>query len=918
MNRLRLFAVVAGAASIAALASAGPGRAAPARAPHHPAPHTAAPAPSRGAVQWVPSTHGNASGLVHYPGGAIARLAQRDPAAPGKFTAAVRAAERSTAEPSPAALTSPAVPLADQATIKGRVTDSQHDPLAGVEVEAFTGSSAEPIAATTTNPAGHYALALPAGNYVGTFDEFGLGAGDSTIHNVRLQPGAQVRVRVTDRAGHPLAGVGTYPEPVMPYVHSLTGGGLFFVEFTSSALTGSDGTFTFRGLPSDASLICFSTSDRRPTGGEHDALGYADRCSRRPIAPAPGSSSNFPTVQLSPAPGGTLSGVVTTANGDPIANVGVTADSPADGEFALTDSDGSYRITGLPPGSYRVCADTSEATGAPLLGHAPACHAGQVAVRPGAVSRADITLHRGGAITGVITGPTGAPLQGATVFATGSAHRNGHAFTDAEGRYRIIGLPSGQYRVCVDTSQATDPDNPTGDRVGCYQHKTPVTVHTGSTHGQIDVRLRLGGAIAGRVTDATGAGVADAEVDAASLPNFGGGGSAVTDSNGDYRITGLSPGSYEVCVSTFELAGGASEKCDHDGIDVQVGQTTDLDESLAPPPGRGSIAVTVRDEQGRKVQGADVAVLNPCHGRDQFLCASEPLFGHHGKAKVVASQVVDPGGRVQIDGRKPGNFAVCVFAYYGVTSAGAPPTGYTDRCAGHTFNVAVTASGTTRVHITLHPGGRVTGRITDSAGHPVSQAHVHVAHAAPTDYIDLFADFPLDLPGLLSPAQDAQTHAGGTFSIRGVRPGARKVCVFFPQASVYLGGCAKAPANVSANATTDLPDLPVRRSAAIAGVVKDAAGHPLPVAVVAVFTTGRRANFVDVEPVHGNGHYRTGALPAGRYFVCFVARHRVAECYRNVPWHIKHHPAPPAGAVKVRVRAGITTTGINAHLPRRK
>ncbi len=92
--------------------------------------------------------------------------------------------------------------------------------------------------------------------------------------------------------------------------------------------------------------------------------------------------------------------------------------------------------------------------------------------------------------------------------------------------------------------------------------------------------------------------------------------------------------------------------------------------------------MTVRDAQGRRVEGVDVGVLKPCgHHPDPFFCASEPLFGHAGHAKLVASQVDDNAGRALIDNRRPGTFAVCLFAYYGVTTASTAPNQVRDRCA---------------------------------------------------------------------------------------------------------------------------------------------------------------------------------------------------------------------------------------------
>jgi protocatechuate 3,4-dioxygenase beta subunit len=621
-------------------------------------------------------------------------------------------------------------------------------------------------------------------------------------------------------------------------------------------------------------------------------------------------------MQLSAAPAGTLTGVVTNGNGVPIANAEVDANGGIEGGSAITGDDGSYQISGLTPAAYRVCAYPIGLPASTGLGQRSGCRSGKVQVRRGRVTHTNVVLHRGGAITGTVTGPSGAPVSGVVVDTSGPKDRE-FGITDGDGHYRVSGLRTGSYHVCFETSDAVDPDQPAGDSSTCLDDSAPVAVRTGSVHAQVDAQLGPGGAVVGRVT---GFGSAPAEgvyVSAEPVSGHGPGGESVTDAHGAYRVRGLAPGRYELCFEILDPENlSISERCGPGTVDVQAGETSHFDRSLTPPASRGSIQVTVQDAAGVSVQGVDVAVLKPCGHSDPFGCPSEPVFGHSGTAKLVDSTMVDNAGRARSDGRKPGRYAVCLFAYYGVTTDGAPATGYSDRCAGQTFAVIVTAGATVRLHLTLHPGGRVDGRVTDPAGHPVANVRVHVSQSAPDDYIDALGDDPFDIPGILSPLMDTVTHKGGTFSIRGVRPGRQKVCARPEPGSNYFRRCAAHLVTVPAGATTRMSDLALRRAGAVSGVVRDASGHRLHPAAAAVFTEG--GDLVDAELVDTHGRYRVAGLPSGRYVVCFAAPHRVVDCYRNVRWHMKHHRLPPSEAEKVPVKAGHTTTGIDAKLGRRK
>jgi protocatechuate 3,4-dioxygenase beta subunit len=113
-----------------------------------------------------------------------------------------------------------------------------------------------------------------------------------------------------------------------------------------------------------------------------------------------------------------------------------------------TNENGEYLLENLPPGKYFVEANT------PLYLKEYYKEAANVkdatAVELGkstAVTGIDFTLSKGGSISGtVVDSTTGAPLAGANVTVWADAiGRRAHTFTDQDGKYKVAGLPEGEY-----------------------------------------------------------------------------------------------------------------------------------------------------------------------------------------------------------------------------------------------------------------------------------------------------------------------------------------------------------------------------------------------------------------------------------------------------------------------------------------
>jgi protocatechuate 3,4-dioxygenase beta subunit len=275
--------------------------------------------------------------------------------------------------------------------------------------------------------------------------------------------------------------------------------------------------------------------------------------------------------------------------------------SPA--SIATTDADGRYWITNLTAGSYRISV------------HAPAYvieeesrlsyeYGKTVTVGEGEeIVGVDFSLTRGGVITGKVTDEYGKPViaEGVGAFRLDRQGKRDKSVsggmlqwqTDDRGVYRIFGLEPGRYIVGVGAS-SEDTLQPLGNR-GSYRRTyhpsavdelkaTIIEVKPGSEVENVDIKLSRATksyAASGRVTDAeTGKPLPGVmigcDIAKAAGASFGMG-NAMTNSNGEFRIDGLSPNTYSAYVFNpgqselysdrvnFEIANG-----DVDGLEIKM------------------------------------------------------------------------------------------------------------------------------------------------------------------------------------------------------------------------------------------------------------------------------------------------------------------------------------------------------------
>ena len=171
--------------------------------------------------------------------------------------------------------------------------------------------------------------------------------------------------------------------------------------------------------------------------------------------------------------------------------------------------------------------------------------AGQPRDRP-----ADVTGTAG--ISGrVLTLAPRAPLSEVVVVARAeNGGGGGSAFTDADGRYAVSGLPAGRYTL---TAQKRGYVTLQFGQTRAFEQGTPLQLESGETLTGIDLQLPRGGVMTGRVLDQHGQSAVGVAVSAQryrfalgrwDLVSAGSGDR--TDDRGVYRLYGLPPGDYYV------------------------------------------------------------------------------------------------------------------------------------------------------------------------------------------------------------------------------------------------------------------------------------------------------------------------------------------------------------------------------------
>lgn len=407
--------------------------------------------------------------------------------------------------------------------------------------------------------------------------------------------------------------------------------------------------------------------------------------------------------------------------GGPIEGARVCA-HPATSSFntfcANTNSSGEYTIASVPGGSYRVDFEgKGEYLGQWFDGKASEIEAELVAVAEGAITAGiDAELVVGAAVEGVITDATSgdglANINACAEAADGNPYSFGCATTEADGHYRLVGIPTGEYKLRFEPKYGVgNPDYPTQYYPDVPNLGEGSTIHLtdGSTATGIDTAMHLGGTISGTVVnqaDEPVKGVLVCTYPAVGKGSFANcfGHRAETASDGTYTLHGIPSGEYKV--------------------DFFRGPANYLPQFYPDQKTRaGGTAITVSAPEA--VTGIDATV------QSGGTISGLVVEGHHfalGYAQVCASGVGGGGvycaqsksdGTYSINSLPSGEYLVEFASPNSGVDWPYIPTFYgqvTERANATPVHVSA-GSETSGIGAVVEKGGTISGQITDSISH---------------------------------------------------------------------------------------------------------------------------------------------------------------------------------------------------------
>ncbi len=596
--------------------------------------------------------------------------------------------------------------------------------------------------------------------------------------------------------------------------------------------------------------------------------------------------------------GGTISGTVTDANGEPLAGASIQVSAINDrGDYygyyygwAVSDDAGNYIVSGLGDGDYVVsiyyhgqnfsvnkwydnAATFEDATPVSVALGEDTSNINFVIESPTAF----------GSIAGTLSMEDGSPLQNAIVrlesIDTPGFYFFSYAYPDDNGSYVLDDVPVGTYRVVMEYWTNWFYDSIWYEQADNPEDATPVQVAENEQVNDINFVIPVAeGVISGVVTNVEGKPIANAYIQLNNAYRDDGTGSGVylwayanTDNNGAFTIEGLPDGEYIIsaffcyfyeCAQAWWPAAQYPEEAEPiviaDGISNPPSISFELDIRL----GDASISGNVSRNTGEVLEGALVSIAPYVDFNDPDSTGIDPDYPWVSEIQTYT----DSEGNYSFNYLPAGTYRLFSsywedgasgFAWYenatDIVDATPVDLGETQEVADINFALDVRSY-----------YGTLAGRVVRENDVPIERAYVEV-NAYYRNYDLDIAFYPSEWYGI--------TDANGAFEIGQLYEGEYMVSVYAQDA--YLAKTDSGEVEISyiqirGGEITEIDVTMITQQdgdAQIAGQVVNDQGDPLDISIIRAIPVTDDDAPAYTAIANEDGTYRFNNLPEGGYYV---------------------------------------------------
>jgi len=634
-----------------------------------------------------------------------------------------------------------------------------------------------------------------------------------------------------------------------------------------SSSTDADGAFEISGLGSELVAITASSGARAeeapPEDAPEDAAENAE-ASAPAKAKVPAATAHLDDVKpgttglkLTLVPGKAVRGRAIDDVGQPVAKFRISAvpidnTQPWDRERnAVKGSgdapDGHFELLGLHEGAWDVTATAKD--------HAKS--APHRVVIPRDTDAFDLVLPRTATVAGVVTDPSGAPVEHATVHIMRPEQERVFDYrmndpdvqTDKDGRFVLPNVPPGPQKI----SAAADG----------YADSELVAIEpvAGQSVTDLALALRRGGRIVGDVLDDEGHPRPGTTLNVQGMSTHSYQRSNA-DADGHFEIGSLAPGNYWISSqpSEKELAAATKPGEDQDAVAWARLQKT---ASVVVVEGETThVVLGGASRDGIRIHGTITCSGKPAAGW-MFWVMNEAGAGHSQQSGASDAQ-----GRYEVSVDGPGKYSFSVHEWKG----GISFSDHVEVPAGASFE-----------HDIVLPAGRVSGRVLGPNGDPAPQMQVTLSPDARTAELSSSASYG-----------HRETDEKGAFVFEGLKGGSYKIRVSennWLDGTPKVGTYERSGIVLAEGGRVDGLEIRLASAARIEGMLVGPDGQAVAGATVSLRDEG--GNRIEHWPAtisDASGRFSVDGLAAGR--VSINARTRTLTS---------------AGNPSVSLRAGETT-----------